>query len=252
MNTHFILRNNWRGRNCLRYKQIIFDVDDTLIDFAATESFALHSLFKAHHWQLTDEMQRDYHAYNQGLWRKLEQGKINYDQLSRMAFTNFIKENLGIAVDGLAIMNEYRSYFGESYKLLPGVMDTLRYARKQNYCLTVLSNGETFMQRHRLELAGIKDYFSLIVTSEEAGFSKPDTRIFDYFFAHTNIGPADTVFFGDGLQSDILGAENYGFDSIWYNHRRRKNKMNLHPLYEVTTYPQFVTLLKSDFQKQPQ
>ena len=252
MNTCYILRNSWRGRTCLRYKQIIFDVDDTLIDFAATESFALQSLFKAHQWPLTDELQRDYHAYNQGLWRELEQGKIDYEQLSKIAFANFIKAKFGIEIDGLAVMNEYRSYFGEAHKLLPGVVDTLRYAKKQNYALTILSNGEAYMQRHRLQLAGIANYFSLIVTSEEAGFAKPDARIFDYFFAHTKIGPEQTVFFGDGLQSDILGAEKYGFDSIWYNHRKRKNTMNLHPLYEVTTYPEFVALLKSDFQKQPQ
>lgn len=236
----------------MRYKQIIFDVDDTLIDFAATENFALHSLFQAHHWQLTDNMQRDYHAYNQGLWRKLEQGKIDYNQLSKTVFSEFIKENLGIDIDGIAIMNEYRSYFSEAHKLLPGVTDTLCFAKKHNYVLTILSNGEAFMQRHRLQLAGIDKYFSLIVTSEEAGFAKPDTRIFDYFFAHTEIGPEETVFFGDGLQSDILGAENYGFDSIWYNHRKRKNNMNLHPLYEVATYPEFVALLKGDLQKQPQ
>ena len=36
----------------MRYQQIIFDVDDTIIDFAATEDFALHSLFNAHHWPI--------------------------------------------------------------------------------------------------------------------------------------------------------------------------------------------------------
>lgn len=227
------------------FKQIIFDVDDTLIDFAYTENFALHSLFNAHHWPLSDELQRRYHAYNQGLWRNLENGQITYDQLSRMAFGNFIRENLGIKVDGLTIMDEYRSYFSQAYKLLPGVQDTLRFAQKQGYQLTILSNGEAFMQRHRLELAGIIDYFDLIVTSEEAGYSKPDQRIFDYFFNHAKFGPEETVFFGDGLQSDILGAERYGFASIWYNHRHRQNTMHLHPLYEVATYPQFVVLLKN-------
>ncbi|MBA1394086.1 noncanonical pyrimidine nucleotidase, YjjG family [Lactobacillus sp. XV13L] len=217
------------------------------MDFAATESFALHSLFRAHRWVLDDELQRRYHAYNQGLWRQLEQGKIDYDQLTRTVFSSFIRENLHIEVDGRAIMDEYRSYFGESYQLLPGVKDTLRFAKRQGYKLTILSNGEAFMQRHRLELAGIRDYFDLIVTSEEAGFSKPDQRIFDYFFARTKIGPAETVFFGDGLQSDILGAEKYGFASVWYNHRHRKNSLHLHPLCEVTNYPQLVGLLKNDF-----
>ena len=42
----------------MRYKQIIFDVDDTIIDFAATEDFALHSLFNAHHWPLSQELQQ--------------------------------------------------------------------------------------------------------------------------------------------------------------------------------------------------
>lgn len=230
----------------MRFRQIIFDVDDTLIDFAATEHYALRSLFNAHHWKLTTAVQQRYNSYNQGLWRQLEQGKITYDQLSEMVFRNFLKDNLQINVDGLVIMQEYRSYFSEYHQLLPGVIDTLRFAQKKGYQLAVMSNGESFMQEHRLALAGIKNYFSLIVTSQAAGFAKPDKRIFDYFFNLSSIGPAETIFFGDGLQSDILGAENYGFNSIWYNHRHRKNNMDLHPLYEVKNYPQFVKLLKND------
>lgn len=230
----------------MHFKQIIFDVDDTLIDFDSTENFALHSLFSAHHWHLTAELQRRYNTYNQGLWRQLERGKITYNQLSEMVFSNFIRDNLNIEVDGNAIMNEYRSYFSETHKLLPGVKNTLDFAKKSGYKLTILSNGETYMQSHRLELAKIKDYFSLIVTSEEAGFSKPDPRIFDYFFGLTEISADETIFFGDGLQSDILGAKNYGFDCIWYNHRHRKNTLNLQPLVEVTTYPQLVKILKTN------
>ncbi|WP_025006120.1 MULTISPECIES: YjjG family noncanonical pyrimidine nucleotidase [Lactobacillus] len=233
----------------MRYQQIIFDVDDTIIDFAATEDFALHSLFNVHHWQLTPELQRQYHAYNQGLWRELEQGEITYEELSEMTFHDFIKEHFGLEIDGQKMMNEYRSYFGEAHQLLPGVEDTLKFAKKQGYKLTVLSNGEKFMQNHRLELAGVKKYFDLIVTSEEAHYSKPNVHAFDYFFSRTEIGPNDTVFFGDGLQSDILGAERYGFDSIWYNHRHRKNTLNLHPKFEVENYPEFVKLMQNDFEK---
>ena len=233
----------------MRYQQIIFDVDDTLIDFAATENFALHSLFNAHHWPLSTETQRRYHSYNQGLWRRLEHGEIDYDQLTKMTFHNFIKENLGLNVDGSQVMDEYRSYFGETHKLLPGVADTLKFAKRQGYKLAVLSNGERYMQRHRLELAGIKKYFDLIVTSEEAHYSKPDSHAFDYFFSRTEIGPGETIFFGDGLKSDILGAENYGFDSIWYNHRHRKNTLKLHPIFEVDNYPQLVQLMQNDFQR---
>ncbi|WP_251717389.1 YjjG family noncanonical pyrimidine nucleotidase [Lactobacillus agrestimuris] len=231
----------------MRYKQIIFDVDDTLIDFAATEDFALHSLFDANGWPLSSELQKQYHSYNQNLWRDLELGKYTYEEISERCFRVFLKQNLDIDVDGNEVMDEYRSYFGEAHQLLPGVEDTLIYAKRQDYKLTVLSNGEQFMQEHRLELAGIKDYFDLIVTSEQAHYQKPDEHAFDYFFSRTQIGPNETIFFGDGLQSDILGAEKYGFDSIWYNHRHRKNNLNLHPLFEVENYPQFVKIMQNDF-----
>ena len=233
----------------MRYKQIIFDVDDTIIDFAATEDFALHSLFNAHHWPLSAELQRQYHSYNQGLWRRLEQGELTYEELSEMTFHDFILDHFGIEIDGKKAMDEYRSYFGEAHQLLPGVEDTLIFAKKQGYKLTVLSNGEKFMQNHRLELAGVKKYFDLIVTSEEAHYSKPNPHAFDYFFSRTEIGPGETVFFGDGLQSDILGAEKYGFDSIWYNHCHRKNTLNLHPKFVVETYPELVKLMQNDFEK---
>ncbi|MCZ3889857.1 YjjG family noncanonical pyrimidine nucleotidase [Lactobacillus crispatus] len=233
----------------MRYQQIIFDVDDTIIDFAATEDFALHSLFNAHHWPLSAELQRQYHSYNQGLWRQLEQGELTYEELSEMTFHDFILDHFGIEIDGKKAMDEYRSYFGEAHQLLPGVEDTLKFAKKQGYKLTVLSNGEKFMQNHRLELAGVKKYFDLIVTSEEAHYSKPNLHAFDYFFSRTEIGPSETVFLGDGLQSDILGAEKYGFDSIWYNHRHRKNTLHLHPKFVVETYPELVKLMQNDFEK---
>lgn len=233
----------------MHYKQIIFDVDDTIIDFAATEDFALHSLFNAHHWPLSAELQRQYHSYNQGLWRQLEQGELTYEELSEMTFHDFILDHFGIEIDGKKAMDEYRSYFGEAHQLLPGVEDTLIFAKKQGYKLTVLSNGEKFMQNHRLELAGVKKYFDLIVTSEEAHYSKPNPHAFDYFFSRTEIGPSETAFFGDGLQSDILGAEKYGFDSIWYNHRHRKNTLHLHPKFVVETYPELVKLMQNDFEK---
>lgn len=180
----------------MRYKQIIFDVDDTIIDFAATEDFALHSLFNTHHWPLSAELQRQYHSYNQGLWRRLEQGELTYEELSEMTFHDFILDHFGIEIDGKKAMDEYRSYFGEAHQLLPGVEDTLIFAKKQGYKLTVLSNGEKFMQNHRLELAGVKKYFDLIVTSEEAHYSKPNPHAFDYFFSRTEIGPSETVFLG--------------------------------------------------------
>lgn len=232
----------------MKYQQIIFDVDDTLIDFAATEKYALQHLFRAHHWPLAVETARQYHAYNQGMWRQLEQGKISYQELSATLFSRFLQKQLGITVSGPETMTEFRSYFGQTHQLLPGVRDSLKFARRQGYSLAVLSNGEQYMQNHRLKLAGIQKEFDLIVTSQEAGAAKPANEIFDYFFSQSHFSKDQTIFFGDGLRSDILGAANYGFASIWYNHRHRKNTLHLQPLAEVASYQGLIKLIQRDFQ----
>ena len=95
----------------MRYKQIIFDVDDTLIDFAATEDFALHSLFDANGWPLSSELQKQYHSYNQNLWRDLELGKYTYEEISERCFRVFLKQNLDIDVDGNEVMDEDSNCF---------------------------------------------------------------------------------------------------------------------------------------------
>lgn len=231
----------------MKYKQIIVDVDDTLLDTPDTVQQALNYLFKAHGWDLTDDFKKEFHSYNQGLWRQLEKGELTYDQLRAVLFPSLIKKYYGEDIDGLAVADEFHGYFHDGHKLLPGAKDTLIYAKKLGYSLAVLSNGEQFGQERRLKLAGIHDYFDLIVTSELAGCQKPDPEIFDFFFSQSDYSPSETVFFGDGLSSDILGAAGYGFDSVWYNHRHRKNTLHVHPLFEVDNYAQFQRILQKDF-----
>ena len=45
----------------------------------------------------------------------------------------------------------------------------------------------------------------------------------------------------------VLKAENYGFASIWFNHRHRQKTLPVHPLFEVDNYAQFQRILKKDF-----
>ena len=55
----------------MRYQQIILDVDDTLLDTEATVHDSLVQLFKSHGWEISDEFEKEFHAYNQGLWRQI-------------------------------------------------------------------------------------------------------------------------------------------------------------------------------------
>lgn len=83
----------------MRYQQLIFDVDDTLIDFDQTEKYVLRHLFADEHWPLTPKTQKDYHDYNQYLWRKLEKQEITLHELMALRFGHFARREWGILID---------------------------------------------------------------------------------------------------------------------------------------------------------
>ena len=105
---------------------------------------------------------------------------------------------------------------------LPGANEMLRYLSGK-YILCVASNGPYEQQVHRLEVAGMKQYFDYIFISEKLGASKPSEEFFSKAFAQFNSGreeaiiPADTIIIGDSPTSDIEGGRNYGMKTCFYN-----------------------------------
>ena len=88
------------------------------------------------------------------------------------------------------------------------------------------------------------DYFSDFFISEKIGHQKPTKEFYDYCFSHMQgVSAKETVMIGDSLTADILGANNYGIKSIWYNHLGKENKTNIFPTYQVNNLNQIKNLL---------
>ena len=61
--------------------------------------------------------------------------------------------------------------------------------------------------------------------------SKPDPRIFEIAMGNT---PREKVLMiGDGLQSDVRGANNAGVDVCWFNPLKKPLPNDLHTEYEI-------------------
>ncbi len=78
-----------------RYKTLLFDVDDTLLDFHAAQDQALDQLFTSVDIEPTATVKHAYATYNQGLWEKLERNEITRDELMATRFPTFFKEHFG-------------------------------------------------------------------------------------------------------------------------------------------------------------
>ena len=73
------------------YKTLLFDVDDTLLDFHAAQDSALDQLFSSVGIEPTDNVKQAYATYNQSLWEKLERNEITRDELMAVRFPTFFK-----------------------------------------------------------------------------------------------------------------------------------------------------------------
>ena len=69
----------------------------------------------------------------------------------------------------------------------------------------------------KLKYSKIDHYFKWVVTSESSGYRKPDRGIFDFALGCSGGAQGGMVVIGDNLQTDILGANNAGWKSVWYN-----------------------------------
>ena len=71
-------------------KTILWDVDGTLLDFAAAESAAIRRLFAEHGLgDCTEEMLRRYSATNKRWWERLERGEVTRLQVLEGRFREF-------------------------------------------------------------------------------------------------------------------------------------------------------------------
>lgn len=205
------------------YHHIIFDLDRTLWDFDANSLAALKDLFENLQLQKRgignfSEFHSTYKKINNGLWEEYRNGNITKETLSLNRFLCTIRA-FGVQDVALAcaLSEGYVSHVSEKTQLFPFTHEALSYLKKK-YSLHVMTNGFADVQYKKLELSGIRDYFTHIITSEEAGAHKPSPYIFNYTLRKLNARPEECLMVGDDPGVDLEGARGCGMDQMFVNY----------------------------------
>ena len=104
---------------------LLLDLDDTILDFAATERKSMTRFLLAHDIEPTEEILQRYHQINLELWLALERGELNRDEVGSRRFELLFGE-LGIQADPLACENMYRQFLAEGDDVLPGAVEAVK------------------------------------------------------------------------------------------------------------------------------
>jgi len=100
-----------------------------------------------------------------------------------------------------------------TFTLFDDVLSTLEALKQQELILGLLTNATRDMisVHHRL---GLEPYLNFVVTSEEAGASKPNPLIFRVALDQAGVNAAEAVYIGDQYEVDVVGARGVGIAPI--------------------------------------
>lgn len=227
----------------MKYHTLLFDADETLFDFSRTEKAALEATFLAHELEFMPIHFQQYKVINHDLWSELEAGLISSQLLRTERFARLFQA-LKLDLDPVAVGSEYLVNLGKGAYLLEGAEELCKALSAQGYRLAVITNGIKEVQHERIRRSPLCNTFEQVIVSEEAGYQKPESGIFDVAFTKLGLQAKDGVLMiGDSLSSDIQGGNRYGIETCWFNPHQAANQSDIQPTYEIHTLPELFDII---------
>jgi len=225
-----------------KYDIILFDADGTLFDFEKSERVAFMQTCEYFNLPFSGELYSDYHLINDGLWKDMELGLTTKAALLVERWRRFVCK-YSLDAKPADINKFYLKALGGCSFLLEGaeaVCRNLAYKRR----LFLVTNGETTVQRSRFGASEIKQYFSGVFVSEEAGAPKPYIEYFNYVFSRIrDFSREKAIIIGDSLSGDIRGGNNAGLDTCWFNPGGAENTLGVKCDYIIKSLDELYDIL---------
>lgn len=235
----------------MKYSYLIFDADDTLLDYPTAEAEAFKNTLL--HYEINCEKHQielfqnvcETEWVHAGLDNTNDQQiQDNYHKIYySFAIHRFrkLKELIDIPIPAEDLSETYFHYFSKANHLLPGAIEVCSHFSK-NHQIMIATNGLKQLQYSRLEI--LKPYISRLFVSEEVGYIKPNPKFFEYILREYNIkDPANCLMIGDSFSSDIIGAQGVHIDTCWINTKNKSLEHSIQPNYTITNLLELKDLL---------
>lgn len=216
----------------MKYRYLLFDLDDTLLDFKKTEEDAFHNAMLRSGLKEEEGYLELYSEINHKKWMQLNEGLINKQDIFRTRFQEFF-ERVGIHADGDEFNQTYLNALSEPVHYVDGVVEVLGELNK-NHEIYIVTNGLQFVQQPRLSRCEFRDYIRKVYVSEVIGHEKPSAKFFDAVFDDIpGFVKEEAIIIGDTLSSDIRGGNQAGIATCWFNPNMKPHNGIDHVDFEI-------------------
>ncbi|GAA1050074.1 HAD family hydrolase [Arthrobacter russicus] len=203
-------------------RAVLFDIDDTLVDLRSAMEIAVRQVSTAFVPELSEEAWEQVHwefrVDPTGLYQAFLNGELSFVE-QRIA-----RARRAFAAVGGALPEEHVATWNNAYELeakrrwaaYPDVAAALDFLEARRIPYGAVSNNVVDYQRNKLDLSGLQR-ISVLVGTDTVGVPKPDPAIFHEGARQLGFEPRETLYVGDNLLIDAIGASEAGLPAVWLN-----------------------------------
>ncbi|MDE5711718.1 YjjG family noncanonical pyrimidine nucleotidase [Bacteroides sp.] len=229
-----------------RYKNLFFDLDDTLWAFSQNARDTFEEMYHKYDYdrffRSFEHFYTLYQRRNAELWEEYGRGEVTKEELNRRRFL-YPLEAVGAGDAALAktFSDDFFSVIPTKSKLMPHAGEVLEWLHGR-YNLYILSNGFQELQCRKMRSAGIDRFFRKIVLSDDIGILKPRPEIFNFALSTTQSELHDSLMIGDSWENDVAGARGVGMHQVFYN-VTDKTDLPFRPTYHIHNLKDLMQIL---------
>ena len=216
-------------------KSIIFDIDNTLIDFMsmkrAASAAAANAMIEAGLQDAPEDLSERLFTFY------LEHGIESDD-----AFEEYLTQEYK-TVDYRILASAVNAYLKEKYlhlKPYSGVVDTLSELKRQGFKLGVVSDGVKLKAWMRLNEAGLDSYFDAVVTYDDTGKRKPAKEPFLLICDQLEVKPEECLMLGDWPERDVQGGRLAGMKTCFAKYGQMQETR---ADYQIESFSKLLTIV---------
>lgn len=219
-------------------KAVIFDLDNTLVDFSRLKKEAIRGAAKG---MLEAGMDADEEWIFTRVFEIYEKKGWEYQKV----FNDIILEATGTLNYKYlaAAIIAYKSARESALVPYPGVYKTLISLIKRGIKLAVVSDAPGREAWLRLYKLNFHHLFDVVVTNSDSGELKPSPKPFRLALEQLDVSPEESIMVGDWAERDMTGANNIGMKTVFARYGDLFDTKEHGGDFEAASFPDILTVV---------
>jgi HAD superfamily hydrolase (TIGR01549 family) len=202
-------------------KVVLFDLDETLFDHTHASRkalFEVRSRCPVLQSQTIERIETHLRESLNGFHQQVLLGELTLEQARNLRFRGLLAFCGNGLDDELAadLAGRFRTIYQRQRRPVDGVIPLLERL-KEFVKVGIVTNNVTREQEDKLRHCQLDRHIDFLVTSEDVGAIKPDSRIFEVALERAACTKEEAVMVGDSWEDDVLGAHGSGIRAVWFN-----------------------------------